>query len=143
MPTYLTTAQETRLRRMAGESHKADANRMLTDDDLDDIAGEAAQVQDADGYAPDSASYTITLDLYRAASAAWEAKAGMVAEGYDFAAEGAEFNRSQAYKHYIAQAKRFASMAGNLTMEVGRPAIEDTDSSAFDDWLQGGDEPSP
>lgn len=134
----LTANQLTRLKRMAGESHKSGAARMLTDEVLDDIASEVALVKDADGLTPVDADYTTTVDLYRAAAEAWRTKAGMVAEGFDFEAEGGVFDRSQVYKHYLDQAARYAGMAGNLSPQTGRPVEESADANAFEEWLEGG-----
>ena len=144
MPTNITTAQETQLRRMVGEAHKPDDQRMLSDADLDVLAGEVGKIKDSADEAPllsdgsANPDYTLTVDLYRIAAEGWRVKAGMVAEGYDFRAEGAEFNRSQVYKHYLDQAARYAAMASMLSPKIGRPAVESTDADAFEEWLAGG-----
>lgn len=133
----LTAEQLARLGRMAGEAHKATADRMVTDATLELIATDVALVIDADGYAPTDALYTATVDLYRAAAEAWREKAGMVADGYDFKAEGASFTRSQMYKHYLEQAARYAGMANSLTMSVGRSTDDGTEaSSAWEDFME-------
>lgn len=133
----LTTEQTTRLARMAGEGHKAAADRMLDDADLDQIATDVALMKDSEGRAPTETDYVTTVDLYRAAAECWRTKAGMVADGFDFEAEGASFTRSQVYDHYMEQAGRFATMAAQLTTAVKRPATED-ETSDFDEWLEGG-----
>lgn len=112
----LTTAEILRLRRMAGEANKPDEERMLDDATLQDIADEVGQVPDILAQAPDHVSYTITYDLYRSAAEGWREKAGMIAEGYNIKVEGAQFNRSEAYEHYLRQATRYAGMANNLTV---------------------------
>ncbi len=111
----LTAAQLTRLARLAGEEHKPDSERLVTDTTLQEIADDSAKVPDTSGYAPSHASYTDTYDLFRAASEAWRFKAGIVAERYDFIAEGGEFMRRQQYENYLEQAKRYAGMASNLS----------------------------
>lgn len=111
----LTSAEILRLRRMAGESSKPDEERMLDDATLQDIADEVGLVVDSLDQAPDHASYTATYDLYRTAAEGWREKAGMIAEGYNIKVEGAQFNRSEAYEHYLKQATRYAGMANNLT----------------------------
>jgi hypothetical protein len=124
---------------MAGEAHKATADRMITDARLDEIAGEVALLKDDDGYAPTDDLYTTTVDIYRAAAECWREKAGMVADGYDFKAEGASFTRSQMFQHYLEQASRYAAMAGSLTMSVGRPVDPgDETSNAWEDYIELG-----
>jgi hypothetical protein len=119
----LTAAQLTRLGSFAGETHKNAADRQVTDDQLQLIADDSAKVPDSSGFAPSHASYTDTYDLFRAASEAWRWKAGIVAENYDFIAEGGEFKRAQVYAHYMEQSKRYAGMAGNLSPVVD--SVED------------------
>ena len=133
----LTSAQLTRLARMAGEGHKATSDRMLTEADLDQIASDVALMKDSEGRPPTDVDYVTTVDLYRAAAESWRTKAGMVADGFDFEAEGASFTRSQVYDHYMEQAGRFATMAAQLTTTINRPSVED-DTSDFDEWLEGG-----
>lgn len=146
MPDNITDAQETRLRRMVGEAHKDDEDRMISDEVIDDLAGEVGLVVDYAGEAPyvtdeddgtvsANTDYVTTVDIYRVAAEAWRVKAGMVAEGYDFKAEGAEFDRSQVYKHYLDQAARYAGLAGNLTTATNRPVSEDDSTDAFEEWL--------
>jgi len=135
---FLTSAQEIRLARMAGEYHKETEDRMLDNARLDEIAGEVALMKDSEGLAPLDDDYTTTVDLYRAAAECWREKAGLVADGYDFKAEGASFTRSQMFEHYIEQAARYANLAGTLTMNLGRPTEEETSVDAFEEWLDGG-----
>lgn len=111
----LTSAQTFRLARMSGEAHKPTCDRMLDDSELVDLADEVALVPDDTGLAPADSGYVSTYDLYRAAAESWRRKAGMVAEGYNIKVEGASFNRSEAYDHYLAQASRYAGMAHSLT----------------------------
>ena len=115
----LTEAELIRLASMSGEAHKKTEERMVADFRLAEVADEVARVKDADGNAPSDAAYTPTYDLYRAAAAVWAEKAGMVAEGYNVVVEGAAFNRSEVYDHYMQQAGRYAGMAGNLTTRIG------------------------
>jgi len=117
----LTTAQLIRLKRMSGEWHKVTGDRMLDDEDLGDIAEESGRVADSSGNAPSSASYVPTYDLYRAASAVWRQKAGMIAEGYNVRVEGAAFDRSDVYEHYSKEALRYAGMAASLTTNTTPP----------------------
>jgi len=116
MATYLTAEQLARLERMTGESHKATADRTLDENDLDEAAYMARTV-DPNGEAPENAdgtantSYTNTVNLYKAASIAWMQKANIFAEQFSFTADGATFQRNQAYHAAIKQASRYADMA--------------------------------
>lgn len=134
----LTAAQLLRLSRMGGEGHKLVGDRMVDDTRLDEIAGEVALIRDDDDLGPLDVGYVITVDLYRAAAEVWREKAGMVADGYDFKAEGASFTRSQMYQHYLEQAARYASMAGTLTVSIGRPFVDDNAANAYEEWLAAG-----
>jgi hypothetical protein len=124
---------------MAGEGHKDAAERMLSDARLDEIAGEVALIRDDTGLAPPDTGYVTTVDLYRAAAECWREKAGQVADGYDFKAEGASFTRSQMYDHYMEQASRYASMVGQLTVSIVRPHDpEETTTSLWEDFIEQG-----
>jgi len=120
MATYLTADELARLERMTGEAHKSAADRTLDEADLDDAAFQARTV-DADGEAPLNADgtantdYTNTVDLYKAASIAWNQKAAIFAEQFSFTADGATFQRNQAYHAAVAQAKRYADMSSGWT----------------------------
>lgn len=116
----LSASELARLGRMAGESHKAAADRLVDDTDLQDIADEVAQVVDSAGLEPDEAGYTETYDLYMAAAETWRQKAGIVAEQFDFESEGGVFSRSQAYEMYMKQATRYAGMAAQLSPVIAR-----------------------
>ena len=111
----LTTQELIRLASLSGEAHKPVDERMVEDFRLQEIADEVARIRDDEGLAPLDSGYSPTYDLYRAASAVWAEKAAMVAEGYNITVEGASFNRSEVYDHYMQQAGRYAGMAGNLT----------------------------
>ena len=112
----LTGAQAFRLARMAGEGHKATADRMLDDSELGELADEVALVIDSADLAPNHVDSVATYDLYRAASEAWRMKANMVAEGYNIRVEGGTFNRSEVYDHYNAQALRYAGQVQGLSV---------------------------
>ena len=115
--TYLTAEEFDRLLRLCGEASKPANQRLLTDDDLDDHA-KHSRIKDDTGEAPVAADgtdpnpdYTLTVDLYRAASLCWHQKAGVFAEEFEFEADGGKFMRNQKYDMAIAQAKRYADMA--------------------------------
>ena len=111
----LTTAELIRLASLSGEAHKPIEERMVEDFRLQEIADEVARIKDDSELAPADSGYTPTYDLYRAAAAVWAEKAGMVAEGYNIKVEGAAFNRSEVYDHYMQQAGRYAGMASSLS----------------------------
>ena len=121
--TYLTDAEEERLLRLTGELKKPVAKRMLDTADLDDHALNA-RVKDVNGEAPlledntANPDYTLTIDLYRAASLGWHQKAGVFAEQFEFEADGGLFKRNQAYDMAIAQAKRYADMANGHNTHI-------------------------
>lgn len=115
----LAAADLVRLGRMVGESHKDTLDRMLSDQDLQDIADESAKIPDSAGVAPGGIGYIDTYDLYRAAAEGWRQKAGIVSEEFDFVAEGGQFMRSQKYRNYLQQAARYAGMAQHMTTRTG------------------------
>lgn len=123
MATYLTAAELARLERLAGEAKKSSADRTLTEDDLDEAAY-LSRVKDPDGFAPhdadgtENADYTNTVDIYRAASFAWNMKAAIYAEEFEFEADGGLFKRNQKYDMAISQAKRYADMASGGSVGI-------------------------
>ncbi len=120
MATYLTATELARLERMVGESHKASADRLLEEADLDDAAY-LSRVKDIDGETPhtsagaENSDYTNTVDLYQAASIGWSQKAGILAEQFSFTADGATFQRNQAYHAAVKQAARYSDMSSGWT----------------------------
>jgi len=120
MATYLTADELARLERLTGEAHKDAGDRLLDEADLDDAAF-LARIVDADGEVPVNADgtantrYTNTVDLYKAASIGWSQKAGILAEQFSFTADGATFQRNQAYHAAVKQAARYADMASGWT----------------------------
>ena len=110
----LTTQQLNTVARRAGEAHKSE--RMIEDDTIQFIADELGLIVDSAGLAPSAALYTTTYDLNAIAAGVWREKANMLAEGFDFTAEGASFTRSQAYRHAMQQASKWHAMASNLSV---------------------------
>lgn len=115
---YLTAAQVAQIARQGGEAHKADGDRLVSDALIETIAGEVGLLVDEDGYVPGDALYTTTVDIYRVVSEVWKTKAGIVAETFDFIAEGGDFKRSQVLAHYNAQATKYAGMAHGLAVNI-------------------------
>lgn len=104
----LSAAQITRVRQLIADVASDD----FTDTDIQDTADAMARTKDSAGNAPVDTGYTDTYDLYLLAAELWRVKAGLVADEFDFNAEGGEFQRSQKYTMAIAQSKRYADMAG-------------------------------
>lgn len=75
--------------------------------------------------------WTPTYDLARAAADVWEEKAGTVVGYFDFQADGARFDKSQVYEHYMAQARKWRSRraVGTHTM-VQYPPL-----NTFEEWI--------
>ncbi len=112
----LTAAQLSTIGRRAGEAHKSTDDRMVTDETIQLIADEVGLVKDSADLAPTAALYTTTYDLAAATAGVWREKAGRMAEGFDFRAEGATFTRSQAYRHALQQATYWHSQISNLSV---------------------------
>ena len=98
------------LRRFAAEP----TAETYSDADLTDILmRRALDAAGADGF-----------DLYAAAADVWEQKAAALAQDYDFAADGADFRRSQAHAHALGMARLFRARraSGSIfqTAEMGR-----------------------
>ena len=75
-------------------------------------------VDDADGYVPTDIGWAGNWDLNLAAADVWEEKVAMVAADFDFAADGGDYKRSQAYAQALQQARNFRArrQTGTLTM---------------------------
>lgn len=110
----LTAPQLATIKRRSGEAHKA--TPMVSDADIQLIADESGLIKDSDDLAPSAATYTQTYDLNAVVASVWEEKAGLTAEGFDFAAEGGSFTRSQHYRHCVEQAKRWHGRMSNLSV---------------------------
>ena len=101
-----TPAQVARLRRMIAEP------TLDTYDDADlQAVIEQYPLPDKAGYDPDDLDWSPVYDLSAAAAALWTEKAGALAGGYDFTADGATYNRSQAYEQAKKQASFHAARA--------------------------------
>jgi hypothetical protein len=99
-----TASEVSRLRRWLVEP-TADT---FSDTDLS-AAIERHPLPDAAGLQPTDADWTPVYDLHAAASDLWAEKAGALAGAFDFSADGATFNRSQAYDHARRQAAYHAA----------------------------------
>ncbi len=79
---------------------------VLSWEDIDDLLAMSRMV-DANGLAPTDAAWTPTYDLNRGAAEGWRRKAGKLAMRFDFNADGATFNRSQAVVHCERMAEQY------------------------------------
>jgi len=108
----LTSGQLATIKRRSAESD----NDYVSDEDIQLIADESGLIVDSDGNDPEATGYTETYDLNATAAEVWREKAGMVASGFDFTAEGASFTRSQMYDQFMKMATYRASMMSNLSV---------------------------
>lgn len=102
-----------RLRRLAAEP----ATDTYTDLDLTEYL-ERYPLDDATGNAPTDSAWTGNWDIKLAAADVWDEKAAVVAADFDFAADGGDYKRSQAYAQAKQQARNFRAsrQTGTLTL---------------------------
>lgn len=102
-----------RLRRMVAEPDDS----TYTDTDLQGYVSRYPLL-DADGLDPLDEDWVPTYDLHAAAADVWEEKAAAVAADFNFAADGARFDRSQIHAQYQAQAQfhRMRRAAKTMTL---------------------------
>jgi hypothetical protein len=105
MAVTVPDAMVARLRRLTAEPTAT----TYTDANLRECI-ERYPLADADGYAPDSDLWAGAWDINPAAADIWEEKAAALAAAFDFAADGGDYKRSQAYNQMLQQARRFRSM---------------------------------
>ncbi len=120
----------TQLRRMAAEPVTSDT---YTQADLSAIIARYP-LNDAAGRKPTDTLWSGAWDLNRAAADVWDEKAAAVANGFDFAADGGDYKRSQLYAQYVQSARRYRGMrqTGALVL-VATPAP--TAAADRDAWL--------
>lgn len=107
-----------RLRRIVAEP----TTDTYTDIDLSEYVGRYP-LADASGNAPTDTGWTGNWDLNQAAADIWEEKAAALAANFDFAADGGDYKRSQAYAQAMQAARncRAKRQTGSLTMVVTPP----------------------
>lgn len=96
----------TQLRRMTAEPITSDT---YTQADLSAIIARYP-LNDAAGRKPTDTLWEGAWDLNRAAADVWDEKAAAVAAGFDFAADGGDYKRSQQYTQYAQSARRYRAM---------------------------------
>jgi hypothetical protein len=100
------------LRRLTGETG---SGSVYSDGMLAEMIGRYAMV-DAEGYAPVEVGWAGAWDVHLAAADVWEEKAAAVAADFDFAADGGDYKRSQAYGQMVRQAQRMRAMRRSSTL---------------------------
>lgn len=121
-----TAAQIARLRRMVNEpddtTYDDDAiQEYIERYPLLDERGEEPYTWDASTEPPtqeDNDSWIPTYDLNAAAADIWQEKAAIVAQDFDFKADGGQHSRSQVYEQYMAQARYYRSRRSAKTMTL-------------------------
>lgn len=132
-----TAAQVAQLRRMVNES----GAETYADTDLEDII-EAYPCLDARGEEPGdwdtstspptwdaNEDWIPTYDLSAAAAAIWEEKAAILAQDFDFNADGGDYTRSQTYEQAMKQARYYRSRRrpGTVTLVMHPKPDESSD----------------
>ena len=105
-----TAAMIARVRRLADEA-TADT---YTDSEIATYIEQYPR-NDSDGNEPTDTDWTATYAVKLAAADLWEEKAAALAGQYDFAADGGQYTRSQAYKHAMQMAARYRGSGGRIT----------------------------
>lgn len=87
---------------------------------LEDARGEAPLVESTTtpGTLETNPDWTPTYDLNAAAADLWAEKAAVLAQDFDFKAEGAQFSRSQAYEQAMKQSRYFRSRRSPKTITL-------------------------
>lgn len=76
-----------------------------------------------DEYGIANPSWTATYDLNAACADIWDEKAALLASQFDFSADGASFQRNQAYKNATERARYYRSRRSPRKI-VLKPAID-------------------
>lgn len=92
----------------------ADSAPVLSADELSSLLSLSTTL-DAAGRAPTDTAWVETYDLNRAAAEGWRWKAAKLAAAYDFTADGATYNRSQAVEQCQ---KMVAQYAGRVVSSI-------------------------
>lgn len=119
-----TAAQIAQVRRMANEPTDANGytdaliQGYIEAYPLVDENGETPRVPDEQtGDMEENPDWTATYDLHAAAADVWDEKAAVYAGDYDFTADGATLNRSQAYQQMMNSARYHRSRRSPKTIE--------------------------
>jgi hypothetical protein len=130
-----TDAQVLRLRRMVNEPefdtyHDDDLKTYIEDYPLIDDQGLDPWWIDVSTDPPsrtETVGWIPTYDLNAAAADIWEEKAAVVAQDFDFNADGGNYSRSQVYQQYMRQARFFRARRVPSTFTLRQePRLPDT-----------------
>jgi hypothetical protein len=136
MTTLVTAAELTRLRRMIVDTA---APQTYTDGTLTtvierypcvDMRGESSWVESVlyPGTLEVNDDWTATYDINASAGELWEEKAAALAAAFDFSADGAGFQRSQAFTQAQQMARHYRSRRNPSTVTLRpepRPDVDD------------------
>ena len=137
MTTSVTAAQIAQLRRMVAEPLTTTYSDALLTSYIEtyvmvDELGTEPYYWTQTGSTPTqtaNVNWIPTYDLNAAAADIWEEKAAALADDYDFAADGGNYSRSQAYRHAIDQAKHYKSKRGLTTIKLIKSPKENASGS--------------
>lgn len=94
-----------RLRRMVAEPDTTTYSDVLLEDAI-----KRYPVADPEDVYPDESGWFPTYDLAQAAAEIWSEKATNVAANFDFNSDGAAFQKSQQYEHFMLQARKWRAL---------------------------------
>lgn len=121
-----TAEQVAELRRMIAEPDETtytdeDLEALIESHPLVDERGELPYTWDTSTQPPtqdDNEDWIPTYDLHAAAADIWQEKAAVVAEDFDFEADGGRYSRSQVYEQFMKQARYHRSRRAPRTLSV-------------------------
>lgn len=114
MSVTVPAAMVARLRRLTAELVGAST---YSDADLVESL-ERYPLTDNAGALPDSATWAGVWDINCAAADIWEEKAAAMAAAFDFAADGGDYKRSQAYAQMMQSARSFRARRATTTLTM-------------------------
>jgi hypothetical protein len=92
-----------------------DVDPILDTADIDDLVG-VAKSFDSLGRLPTDPEWEPTWDIYKAAAAGWDIKAGRAAGDFRFEEDNAVFHREQVFRHCSAMSQRYRRSAVQVPM---------------------------
>lgn len=126
-----SAGDQARLRRMTAEPTTA----IYSNDAIIEYI-ERYPLRDSNQVLPDASGWVPTYDLHAAAADIWDEKAAARQDKYDFAADGGNYRRNQAYESAMAKAKwhrvRSSAKPFNAIKTPDEPASDSVYESEFD-----------
>ena len=136
-----TAAMIARVRRMSAEPttttySDSDIKTTIETYPLVDERGEEPYTYTSDSPPEHDANedWIPTYDLNAAAADIWEEKAGLLAGGYDFSADGARYDRSKAYEQAMRSARYYRSKRSLRTVAQRPEPSEPTGREWVVNW---------